>query len=77
MIDKYKIAIETVNWLVGEMSAEDIEKYPEVANQLDSIRGRLNFIFRYQNRNKIDWEVPGHLVRCGETFDKNTLFGWA
>jgi len=44
-IDKYKQAIETVNWIVGEMTAEDLVEFPHVAKELDSIRRRLDFIF--------------------------------
>lgn len=43
--DEYKQAIEKVNWLVGEMSAEDLDKFPLTAERLNSIRQRLNFIF--------------------------------
>jgi hypothetical protein len=44
LIDDYQIAIEKVKWLVGQMSAEDLQKYPLVAAELQVIRERLNFL---------------------------------
>lgn len=41
----YRMAIELVAWLTSEMSRDDLVAHPDIAKELNEIRGNLNFLF--------------------------------